>query len=126
MASLSQIRAQVTNILRKAPGSRVIGIRTVNGWKGTSEIRVNDREYKVIHCVSELQIREALLDASSSDVPVVVVTNLEEGELGQDLVARFARRRLHSVEGWTILKDIFQAREIDRSEERRVGKKCRS
>jgi hypothetical protein len=113
MASLSQIRAQVTNILRKAPGSRVIGIRTVNGWKGTSEIRVNDREYKVIHCVSELQIREALLDASSSDVPVVVVTNLEEGELGQDLVARFARRRLHSVEGWTILKDIFQAREID-------------
>ncbi len=28
---------------------------------------------------------------------------------------RFARRRLHSVEGWTILKDVFQAREIDPS-----------
>jgi len=43
------------------------------------------------------------------------VTNLEEGDLGQDVVVRFARRRLYSVEGWTILKDVFQAREIDPS-----------
>src|ERR1700730_18353815 len=105
MASLSQIRAQVTNVLRKAPEAQVIGIRTVNGWKGTADIRVNDRDYRVIHCVSELQMREALLNASSAKEAVVIVPNLEEGDLGQVLVARLARRRLHSIDGWTILKD---------------------
>lgn len=83
MASLSQIRAQVTNILRKSPEAHVIGIRTVNGWKGTADIRVNERDYRVIHCVSELQIREALLTASSAKESVVIVTNLEEGDLAR-------------------------------------------
>ena len=115
MASLSQIRAQVTNILRKSPEAHVIGIRTLNGWRGTADIRVNERDFRVIHCISELQIREALLNASSTKEPVVIVTNLEEGDLGQDVVARLARRRLHSIDGWTILKDVFQAREIDPS-----------
>jgi hypothetical protein len=115
MASLSQIRAQVANIVRRLPEARVIGIRTVNGWKGNAQISVSDREFKVVYCASELQIREVLLDAGATSTPVVVVTNLEEGDLGQDVVVRFARRRLHSVEGWTILKDVFQAREIDPS-----------
>jgi hypothetical protein len=115
MASLSQIRAQVANVVRRAPEARVIGIRTVNGWKGNALISVSDLEFKVVYCASELQIRETLLDAVAASTPVVVVTNLEEGSLGQDVVVRFARRRLHSVEGWTILKDEFQAREIDPS-----------
>jgi PglZ domain len=114
MASLSQIRAQVANILRKSPEAHVIGIRTVNGWKGTTDIRVNERDFRVIHCVSELQIREALLNCSAKE-SVVIVTNLEEGDLARDIVARLARRRLHSIDGWTILKDLFQAREIDPS-----------
>ena len=115
MASLSQIRAQVANIVRRLPEARAIGIRTVNGWKGNARISVSDREFRVVYCASELQIREALLDAGATSTPVVVVTNLEEGDLGQDVVVRFARRRLYSVEGWTILKDVFQAREIDPS-----------
>ncbi len=36
MASLSQIRAQVANIVRRLPEAHAIGIRTVNGWKGNA------------------------------------------------------------------------------------------
>jgi hypothetical protein len=115
MASLAQIRAQVANVIRRVPDARIIGIRTVNGWKGHAQVIVGDLEFKVVYCASELQIREALLDASTTSSPVAIVTNLEEGTLGQDVVARFARRRLHAVEGWTILKDVFQAKEIDPS-----------
>jgi hypothetical protein len=120
MSSLSQISAQVANVIRRVPEARVIGIRTVNGWKGNARISVSGLEFKVVYCASELQIRETLLDAGASSTPVVVVTNLEEGSLAQDVVVRFARRRLHSVEGWTILKDVFQAREIDPSLLRRL------
>ena len=113
MASLAQIRAHVASIVRHLPEGCVIEINTVNGWKGNAQINLSDREFRVVYCSSELQIREALLDAGATSTPIVVVTNLEEGDLGHDVVVRFTRRRLHSVEGWTILKDVFQAREID-------------
>jgi len=66
MVSLSQIRAQVANIVRRLPEARAIGIRTVNGWKGNARISVSDREFRVVYCASELQIREALLDAGAT------------------------------------------------------------
>jgi hypothetical protein len=58
-------------------------------------------------------MREALLEVG--DDGLVIVTHLDESALGQDLVARFAKRRLYPIDGWTILKDVFQAREIDPS-----------
>lgn len=114
MATLSQIRAQVTNLLRRSPEARVIGIKTGGGWEGDTRFQVGDREYRVRFCGSELAMREALLDGTDGG-GLVIVTHLDESALGQDLVARFAKRRLYSIEGWTILKDIFQAREIDPS-----------
>ena len=113
MATLSQIRAQVTNLSRKSPDARVIAIRTDGGWEGDARFQVADREFRVRYCGSELAMREALLNGN--DGGLVIVTQLDESALGQDLVARFAKRRLHSIEGWTILKDVFQAREIDPS-----------
>jgi hypothetical protein len=114
MATLSQIRAQVTNLLRKSPEARVIAIKTDGGWEGDTRFPVGDREYRVRYCGSELAMREALMNGDDGG-GLVIVTQLDESTLGQDLVARFARRRLHSIEGWTILKDVFQAREIDPS-----------
>ena len=95
MATLSQIRAQVANVIRRVPDARVIGIRTVNGWKGTAQISVSDLEFKVVYCASELQIREVLLDAGATSTPVVVVTNLEEGSLGRSRQVRQAAAPFH-------------------------------
>jgi len=114
VATLSQIRAQVTNLLRKSTDAQVIAIKTDGGWEGDTRFEVGGREYRVRYCGSELSMREALLDGGDS-VGLVIVTQLDESALGQDLVARFAKRRLYSIEGWTILKDVFQAREIDPS-----------
>lgn len=114
MATLSQIRAQVANLLRRTPEARIIAIKTGGGWEGDTRLQVGDRDLRVRYCGSELAMREALLDGPGSEV-LVIVTRLDESALGQDLVARFAKRRLYSIDGWTILKDIFQAREIDPS-----------
>lgn len=114
MATLSQIRAQVTNVLRRSPEARVIAIKTGGGWEGDTQFQLGDRACRVRYCGSELAMREALLDGTDGG-GLVIVTQLDESALGQDLVARFAKRRLYSIEGWTILKDVFQAREIDPS-----------
>ena len=114
VATLSQIRAQVATLVRRSPDARVIGIKTANGWEGDAHFQMSDRQYRVRYCGSELAMREALLEGAGDD-GLVVVTHLEESALGQDLIARFAKRRLYPIEGWTILKDVFQAREIDPS-----------
>jgi hypothetical protein len=114
MATLPQIRAQVANLLRRSPEARVIAIRTGGGWAGDAKFQVGEREFRARYCSSELAMREALLQGTDGS-GLVLVTPLDESSLGQDLVARFARRRVHSVEAWTILKDVFQAREVDPS-----------
>jgi hypothetical protein len=114
LATLSQIRAQLTNLLRRSPDACVIAIKTGGGWEGDTRVQLGDREYRIRFCGSELGIREALLDETERR-GLVLVTQLDETTLGQDLVARFAKRRLYSIEGWTIIKDVFQAREIDPS-----------
>lgn len=114
MATLPQIRAQVANLLRRSPEARVIAIKTGGGWAGDTRFQVGDREFRVRYCSSELAMREALLQGADGG-GLVLVTQLDESSLGQDLVARFTRRRVHSVEAWTILKDVFQAREVDPS-----------
>jgi len=114
MATLPQIRTQVANLLRRSPDARLVAIKTAGGWEGDTRFQIGEREFRVRYCGSELAMREALLQGGNGG-GLVVVTQLDESVLGQDLVARFARRRLFSVEGWTILKDVFQAREIDPS-----------
>src|SRR5262249_39255050 len=43
----------------------------------------------------------------------VLITSLEEGELGDDILVRLARRRLFPIDSWQIVKLLFQARTID-------------
>jgi hypothetical protein len=40
-------------------------------------------------------------------------TALDNGAVGEDLLAQFARRRFHSLSATEILKELFQAREVD-------------
>lgn len=108
--SASQIRAQVSAIRNKFPQARIIGIKTNGRWTGGENLTIGDAEYRVAQCDSVLQIRETLLTQKTEQPPLVVVTNLDEDVLGQDLLARFIKRRLYSIQAWPILLELFQAK----------------
>ena len=55
-----------------------------------------------------LEVREALADAETLARPTVVLTRLEQGELGQDVVARLARGKLFPIEIWEGVKALFK------------------
>jgi hypothetical protein len=111
----SQIRAQVGSIHKKSRDARVIGIRSSSGWDGAELDVVDDREYQFVQCNSVLQVREALVSRDLAQAPLVVITDLEESELGDDILARFAKGRLHRVRPWDVLLEHFQARKVDPS-----------
>ncbi len=90
-SSLSQIRAQVESIHRKHEKYSVFGIRMSTRLPVAERSEVNGRDCFFNWCDSVLQIRELLVERDRDRVLQVVLTNLNENELGQDLLARFAK-----------------------------------
>jgi len=73
-------------------------------------MKIGDDEFQVAQCDSVLQMREILLDHKQSTERLVIVTGLDESQLGQDLLARFVKRRLYTIQSWPTLLEMFQAR----------------
>ncbi len=104
-------QAAVASIHGHFPNAKVIGIKTTRIWQGDDKVSVNGTVFRVVSANSVLQIRELLLTVEE-DLPLVILTSLPESELGNDLLARFAKRRLWSIKPWPIIADLFQAKDV--------------
>lgn len=111
--SFAQVRAQVAAVRDKFPEARVIGIRVPElGWDAPT-LRVGGEELPVASCGSVLEVRARLVEQTKDGPPLVILTDVSPNALGVDLLARFARRQLFSVEPWQLVKERFRARYID-------------
>jgi hypothetical protein len=108
-----QIRAQVASVLSKAADARVIGIQVPRTVTTGATLQVNGAELPIALCDTVLAVREKLVEAEQGGVPLVLLTPLSETELGLDVVARLARRHLHGIDPWQLVKERFRARFVD-------------
>jgi hypothetical protein len=104
------VRRYVERLGGKVP---VIALRTPPGWQGGARLRLADGEAEVAECRSPLEVRERLTRHDASQSRLVILTAVPEAELGEDVLARLAGRRLHSVEPWDLVRDLFALRRID-------------
>jgi hypothetical protein len=111
--SPEQVAARVAMIRRQMPDARIIGIHTPGIWLGGTQLRVNGEHLPVAFCASPLHISEALVSHSDAGLPLVIITNFEESQLSLDVMARLAGRRLHRIDRWQMVRDLFCARQID-------------
>jgi hypothetical protein len=110
----SQIAAQVDVILAHEPDARCIAIRspTPDSWPDT--LPFPNRAFSVRWCRSPLAARQFLSETESGERDgVILLTNLSELELGSDVIARLARGRVFQIESWDMVRQVFQAREVD-------------
>ena len=110
--TFSQIKAQVTAIRQKLPNARVIGIRAAGRWTGERLQQEGHETFRIEQCDSPLHMRIALQEDHGAAV-TILITSLDEGDLGDDILVRLARRRLFPLESWQIVKLLFQARTLD-------------
>lgn len=106
----SLVRRYVERLGSKGP---VLALRAPLGWQGGRTLRVSDGEVEVAECRSPLEVREQLVLHRDAERRLVILTAIPEPELGEDVLARFAGRRLHSVEPWDLVRDLFGLRRID-------------
>ena len=108
----AQIERELDKLLEREANGRVLGMRasTPRSWPETIDCR--GIRFRLAWCASALQVREQL-DAVPPGDGVVVLTPLDAGELGCDVVARLARGRLVQSDRWAALRNAFRVREID-------------
>lgn len=108
-----QVATQVAMIRRQRPEARVIGIHTPGTWLGGAELKVDGECLAVAFCASALHISEALMSHDADGPSLVIITNLEDGGLSLDVLARLAGRRLCRIDRWQLVQDCFRARQLD-------------
>jgi len=111
--TFSQIKAQVAAIRQKIPHARVIGIRAPGRWTGERRKQDGDDVFVIHQCDSPLAMRIALRETEGEEATKVLITGLDDNELGDDILLRLTKRRLIRFDSWQIVKSLFQAQAID-------------
>src|SRR5262249_9470471 len=92
--TLAQLRSHVADIRKRVPDARLSGLHVATGGEGGDRLDCDGQNYAVVRADTVLALREALLEAEARPQPTVLLTALDEAELGLDARARLAKGRL--------------------------------
>ncbi len=111
MLTLNQIRTQVSVIRQRYPEPRAVGLQVQERWLGPATFHLDGIEQVIVQTDSELAIREALTRTPPGQL--VLLTRVPDRCLGEDVLARLARRKLFLISSQEILKELFKAKDIE-------------
>lgn len=100
-------------MVREKQPSRPLGIHTPGRWTSNPIQTDGDQLYCIYQCDSPMAMRLALRETTEPNAKKVLVTNLEDRELGDDVLMRLHRRKLYSIDNWQIVRSLFQASAVD-------------
>ena len=115
--SPQQIRSICEDLWREDADASAFGLHVSSSIKGPTEVDFGD-EFGVAHVLradSVFEIREALLDAEEKNSRIILLTKLQQSDLGLDVVGRLARSRVFPFNHVASLCSLFKAKELDRS-----------
>jgi hypothetical protein len=113
--SPQQLRSLVEDKWQRDEEALAVGLHVTSVWRGPAEVELEFGKARVVHADTVFQAREELLAAEQSKGRIVLLTKLQQSDLGHDVIARLARCRLFTVDHWATLSGLFKAKELDRS-----------
>jgi len=111
--SIGVIRAQIQAIRDKAPHAHVFGIFTQGRWSGPPLDGEGEQRIAVFQCDSPLQMRLALQETPREATATVLVTPMDQSKISDDILMRLAQRRIHRLNNWEIVRQLFKAKSLD-------------
>jgi hypothetical protein len=115
MLSSQQVRSLVEDKWQRDMDALAVGLHVAPSMLGPSEVDFVFGKAKVVRADTVFEVREALLSAEKEKRRLVLLTGLQQHDLGHDVVGRLARSRLFAVDHWASLCSLFKAKELDRS-----------
>ena len=113
--SPQQLRTIVEDKWQRDQEAIAVGLHVTTSWVGPSEVEFDFGKAQVVRADTVFRVREALRDAERDKGRVILLTKLQQTDLGHDVVARLARSRLFAIDHWASLCALFKAKELDRS-----------
>jgi hypothetical protein len=113
--SSQQLKSLVEDKWQRDADAFAVGLHVANAWLGPNEVEFGFGKAQVVRADTVFQVREALRSAEQSKDRIILLTRLQQGDLGHDVVARLARSRLFTIDQWASLCALFKAKELDRS-----------
>lgn len=110
-ATLPMVRAIVRKVQRANREQRIVGIHARPEWAGEPLFSLGDTVVHVRPCPSALAVWEAV--KQHDDGYLVVLTDVDDGDLGIGLRAHLANGRLFALRPWEMIKQSFEARTLD-------------
>lgn len=110
----SALRAIAARALADHDRAGVIAVAAPPHWDGPEEVETDEGSVEVRPCVSVLALRELLAGLEpNGERRVLVLTSLPEKELGEEVLARLWRHRIHQPSGWEAAMDLFRVDRMD-------------
>lgn len=109
----SLLRALVRRAQADETRTQVLAVVATPSWTGEPVITMESGPARVVPCVSSLAVREALANRDGDSETLVILTDRDEADLGQEVLARVWRQRLVRPSGWEALEDRFDVDRLD-------------
>ncbi len=113
--SAQQVRSLVEDKWQRDIDALAVGLHVAATMVGPESVEFEFGTARVIRADTVFEVREALLTAEREQQRLVLLTDLQQHDLGHDVVGRLARSRLFAVDHWAGLCSLFRARELDRA-----------
>jgi hypothetical protein len=114
LLSDKQIQAQVSSIRRTLKhGCQHFAIRSAGNWTGPDHLTIDGAEHLIFDCVSDLQIREAMIQADRENKPSVLLCSMSDERLGDDVLSRIAKQKVFAPQLKEMIGELFAVRVID-------------
>ncbi len=110
-----QLRSLVEDTWQRDADAVAVGLHVARPWRLPEAVEFEFGTATVVRADTVFRVRQVLLDAERRGGRVILLTRLQEGELGKDVVGRLARSKLHPINLWVTLCSLFKARDMDRS-----------
>ena len=111
--TVGQIKARLATIPEKSRRGKAIGIHCPGRWPGASTVEVEGHEFVIHQCNSPLEMRMVLREPIAASATKVLITSLRDGDVGDDVLLRLAKRRLFEIKPWEIVRSLFDAHVVD-------------
>ncbi len=115
LLSQQQLRSIVEEKWKRDIDAVAVGLHVAPSWQGPSQVDFEFGPANVVRADTVFEIRQALRTAEKNKSRLVLLTSLQQAELGHDVVARLARSRLLDINHWSSLCSLFKAKELDRT-----------
>jgi hypothetical protein len=90
-----------------------LGLHIAHPCQAPDEVEFAFGKAQIVRADTVFQIREKLMSAERNKERIILLTKLEKGKLGNDVVARLARNRLFHIDHFASLCALFKAKELD-------------